>query len=313
VLLLFVESYGRSALEEPFYARTTVPALEAFEVRLAARGLSAASGWLTSPTVGGQSWLATGTFSSGLWLPDQGRYDVAMQSARLTLARAFARAGYRTVAFKPAVTRPWPEGARLGFARVYAAADLGYAGEPYNWVTMPDQYTLSVMERGERRTATRPLFAEVSLISSHSPWTPIAPVLEDWSSIGDGRVFSTWADEGDPPEVVWNDGELMRVQYGRAVDYVLGVLASYAAGFVDEGTLLIVVGDHQPPFIAGDNTGRDVPIHVISGDARLLAPFQSWGFTPGLRPSPDLPPKRMDAFRDFFLDAFSSAAADAAR
>ncbi|HUG93254.1 MAG TPA: hypothetical protein VML55_20600, partial [Planctomycetaceae bacterium] len=176
-----------------------------------------------------------------------------------------------------------------------------------------DQYTLSVLERGERRTATRPLFAEVSLISSHSPWTPIAPVLEDWSSIGDGRVFSTWADEGDPPEVVWNDGERMRVQYGRAVDYVLGVLASYAAGFVDEGTLLIVVGDHQPPFIAGDNAGRDVPIHVISGDARLLAPFQSWGFTPGMRPSPDLRPKRMDTVRDFFLDAFSSTAGDAAR
>ena len=30
-------------------------------------------------------------------------------------ARSFARAGYRTVAFKPAVTRPWPEGAGLGF------------------------------------------------------------------------------------------------------------------------------------------------------------------------------------------------------
>ena len=126
-------------------------------------------------------------------------------------------------------------------------------------------------------------------------------------------MISTGAEEGEPPEVVWNDGELMRVQYGRAVGYVLGVLGSYAARFVDEGTLLIVVGDHQPPFIAGDNAGRDVPIHLISGDAGLLAPFRAWGFTPGMRPSPDLTPKRMDAFRDFFLDAFSPAAEDAAR
>ena len=63
---------------------------------------------------------------------------------RLTLTRAFAEAGYRTVALKPAITRPWPEGDRLGFAQIYAAADLGYAGKPYNWVTMPDQYTLAV-------------------------------------------------------------------------------------------------------------------------------------------------------------------------
>ena len=213
VLLMFVESYGRSALELPRYAETLVPTLEAFEQRLAERGLVAASGWLTSPTVGGQSWLAHGTLESGLWLGDQARYQALIQSERLTLTRAFARAGYRTIALKPAITRPWPEGERLGFERIYAAADLGYRGRPYNWVTMPDQYTLAVLERAERAGAERPLFAEVSLISSHAPWTPVAEVLEDWSAIGDGSVFSRWADAGDPPEVVWRDPERVRAQY----------------------------------------------------------------------------------------------------
>jgi hypothetical protein len=313
VLLLFVESYGRSAVEMPRYAGTTARTLARFEERLATRGLSSVSAWLTSPTAGGQSWLPTATLTSGLWLADQGRYDVAMQSARLTLVHAFARAGYRTVAFKPAVVRPWPEGGRLGFEQVYAAADLGYAGTLYRWVTMPDQYTLSVLERAERRGKSRPLYAEVSLISSHWPWTPIPTVLEDWSGIGDGRVFSTWAGEGDPPEEVWSEPERERAQYGRAIGYVLDVLSSYAANFVDERTLLIVVGDHQPPlFITGDDAGRDVPMHVISGDARLLAPFATWGFTPGMRPSRDLRPRPMDEFRDFFLEAFSTAAAGAA-
>ena len=177
-------------------------------------------------------------------------------------------------------------------------------------MTMPDRYTLSVLQRAERRSPERPLFAEVSLISSHWPWTPIAPVLDDWSSIGDGHIFSTWADEGDPPEAMWNDPERIRVQYRLAIDYVLRVLSSYAANFADERTLLIVVGDHQPaPVISGEGAGRDVPIHVISGDARLLVPFQAWGFAPGMRPPRDLPPKRMDAFRDFFLEAFSTTAA----
>ena len=306
VLLMFIESYGRSALELPRYAKTLVPTLEALEQRLAGLGLFAASAWLTSPTVGGQSWLAHGTVESGLWLADQAHYQALLQSDRLTLTRAFARAGYRTVAIKPAITRPWPEGDTLGFARIYAAADLGYAGKPYNWVTMPDQYTLSMLERAERQGAERPLFVEVSLISSHAPWTPIAPVLEDWSAIGDGRVFSTWADDGDPPDVVWRDPERVRTQYALALDYVLGVLASYAANFVDGRTLLILTGDHQSaPLITGEGATRDVPIHVISGDPALIEPFVAWGFEPGMRPSPDTPVRRMDAFRDFFLEAFS--------
>ncbi|HZA66058.1 MAG TPA: hypothetical protein VE592_03860, partial [Geminicoccaceae bacterium] len=65
VLLIFVESYGRSALEQARYAERLLPTLAAFDQRLAERDLHAASAWLTSPTVGGQSWLAHGTLESG--------------------------------------------------------------------------------------------------------------------------------------------------------------------------------------------------------------------------------------------------------
>jgi phosphatidylglycerophosphate synthase len=314
VLLIFIEAYGRAAIDLPYYRDTVVPVLADFEARLAEHGLSSVSGFLTSPTVGGQSWLPSGTFVSGLWLADQGRYDIAMQSDWLTLTRAFNRAGHRTVALKPAITAPWPEGERFGFARLYVAADLGYAGKPYNWVTMPDQYTLSALERAERHGAPRqPLFAEVSLISSHAPWTPVAHVLEDWSAIGDGRVFSTWADSGEPPHVVWSDPERIRRWYPRTIDYVLRVLASYSANFVDDRTLVMLVGDHQPaPVATGGDVGHDVPIHVISGNPRLLEPFKHWGLVPGMRPSPDRPVRRMDTFRNFFLDAFQTPAETAA-
>jgi hypothetical protein len=305
VLLIYIESYGRSALELPRYARTMLPRLDGFAQQLDANGLVAASGYLTSPTMGGQSWLAHGTIQSGLWLPDQRQYNALLRSERLTLSEAFARAGYRTLAVKPAITMPWPEGQRFGYDRIYAAADLGYAGLPYNWVTMPDQYTLNTLERVERKPSTEPLFAEVSLISSHAPWTPIPPVLDDWAAIGDGEVFARWANEGDPPEVVWRDPERVRDQYTLAIDYVLGVLASYAAEFVDERTLMIVVGDHQPaPIITGEEAGRDVPIHVIAGDPALLEPFRSWGLSTGLVPKgPAI--GRMDGFRDWFLGTFS--------
>jgi hypothetical protein len=255
--------------------------------------------------MGGQSWLAHGTIQSGLWLPHQRDYNALVRSDWLTLTKAFARAGHRTLAVKPAITMPWPEGMQFGYDRIYAAADLGYAGLPYNWVTMPDQYTLAALERLERGERSLPLFAEVSLISSHAPWTPIPPVLDDWTAVGDGTVFSRWANEGDPPQVVWRDPERVRHQYTLAIDYVLGVLASYVAQFVDQRTLVIVVGDHQPaPLITGEDAGRDVPIHVIARDPALLEPFRAWGLGAGMRPE-GAPVGLMDGFRDWFLEAFS--------
>jgi hypothetical protein len=309
VLLVYVESYGRSALEQQRYAELLLPRLASFQRRLAEAGLVAASGNLTSPTLGGQSWLAHGSLDSGLWISDQSLYDLLITSDRLTLTKAFVRAGRRTVTVRPAITMPWPEGPMLGFQQIYAAKDLGYQGQPYNWITMPDQYTLAAFERRERERPHAPLYAEIALISSHAPWTPIPPVLERWSTIGDGRVFSKWAEAGDPPEVVWRDPERVRRQYAHAIEYVLGVLASYSARFVDDRTLLILVGDEQAaPLITGEGAGRDVPMHVISGSRALLEPFLRFGFTPGMRPRGGPAVARMDQFRDMFLSAFNRPA-----
>ena len=309
VLLIYIESYGRSALEQERYAELLLPRLATFQRRLADAGLMAASGYLTSPTMGGQSWLPHGTLESGLWIADQQLYDLLVTSDRLTLTKAFDRAGRRTVTVRPAITMPWPEGPLLGYQTIYAAKDLGYRGKPYNWITMPDQYTLAAFERLERLRPHPPLYAEMALISSHAPWTPIPPVLERWSTVGDGEIFSQWADQGDPPDVVWRDPERVRKQYALAIDYVLGVLASYAARFVDDRTLLILVGDHQPaPLITGEGASRDVPMHVISGSQALLEPFLAFGFTPGMRPQRGPAVARMDRFRDMFLGAFSEPA-----
>ncbi len=308
VVLAFFESYGRSALNQARFQRYSLPALDDFRDKLVEKGLVSASAYLKSPTMGGQSWLAHSTLESGLWLAHQSYYNALMATDRLTLTKAFAKRGHRTVAMKPAIVMPWPEGPHFGFDQIYAAADMAYAGLPYNWVTMPDQYTFAAFEQFERSTAERerPIFAEFSLISSHAPWTHIPPVVEDWSGIGDGEIFSTWADLGDPPHVVWADPERVREQYAKSVHYVLDVLASYAAEYVDENTLLIVVGDHQPaPLVTGDGVSRDVPMHVIAGNPQLLEPFKDWGFVPGMRPNEQASVRRMDEFRDWFLDAYS--------
>ena len=316
VILGFLESYGAAAIEDPRYADVVGPRLDALERRVSEAGLHVVSGRLVAPSQGGQSWFAHGSLLSGLWLDNQIRYDLMLGSGRETLIDDFRRAGYRTVALMPAIQLAWPEGVRFGYDEVWARSDIDYAGPPLNWVTMPDQFTWSFLETTIRaREPQRPLFAEVGLISSHAPWTPILDVIDDWSSIGDGSVFARWEGAGEPPQELWLDTERVREHYARSVGYAVDVAASYAARFVDDRTLLIVLGDHQPaPLITGDDAPWDVPVHVISGDPGLLEPFLDWGFVDGAWPPPyDGTTLGVDYFRDWFIRAYSGSPARVTR
>jgi hypothetical protein len=311
VFLIFVESYGRSALDNPLYAPTTTAALRDVEISLAAEGLGARSGFLTAPMVGGQSWLAHASVLSGLRIDNQGRYRALLASPRRTLLHFAQTAGWQTAAVMPAMTFAWPEAAYFGYDRVLAARDLGYRGLPFNWVTMPDQYTLAAFERLVLAPhLRRPVFAEIALISSHAPWTPI-PSLVPWGIVGDGAVFAAQAQAGDPPEKVWRDDDHIRNQYLRSIDYVLRVVGSFAVRRAARPPLIIVLGDHQPvSFVSGDKSGHDVPVHIIGTEA-MLEHIDGWDWTSGMLPDPSVPAWPMETFRDHFLDAFGGRDAPA--
>lgn len=308
VVLIYVESYGRSSFLNPLYSETHTGTLREFESALSAKGLAMHSAFLTAPMVGGQSWLSHATMASGLWIDHQGRYRALLASPRKTLFHHLRRAGWQTAAVMPAITMDWPEGDYFGFDTILAARHLGYEGEPYNWVTMPDQFTLKAMDRmlrtGQPGIDRAPLFAQVALISSHAPWLPVPPVI-DWDRIGDGTIFNTWANDGDPPEVVWRDPNRVREKFRRAVDYSLRVVGSYALRHAEDPPLLIILGDHEPAPFVSQVEGFDVPIHIIGTPAQLQH-IASWGWKPGLVPAAEAPVWRMDQFRDQLLNAFSS-------
>jgi len=309
VILGFVESYGVTTLLDPRYAPVVTPRIQELGERVEAAGLTMASGVLLSPTQGGQSWLAHGSLLSGLWLDNQLRYDLLLASGRETLVDDFRRAGHRAVAVMPAITMPWPEGELFRYDQVLAFQDIDYAGPPLNWVTMPDQFTWSFVQRAVVKGHPGPVFVEVGLISSHAPWTPILTVLDDWEAIGDGSVFAPWEHAGERPVELWRDHDRVREHYALSVEYAVAAMTGYAERYVDRNTLLIVMGDHQPaPMITGEDAGRGVPVHVISGDPELIAPFVEWGFVPGPLPDLDAPERGMDRFRDWFVRAYSAQA-----
>ncbi|MGZ0079491.1 sulfatase-like hydrolase/transferase [Methylomonas sp. YC3] len=305
VLVVFIESYGRTVLDKADYAAHIRPLLQQSSADLAANGLSARSAYLTSPTYGGISWLAHGTLMSGLWINSQTRYDRLVMSQRPSLNRLFHRAGWRTVAVQPAHTMAWPQGEYFGYDRIYAAQDLGYQGQTFNWITMPDQYTLSALQALERKPGARqPLMAELALISSHAPWTPL-PELVQWDQVGDGSIFNQ-ARVGDTPEVVWQNTERIREQYRKSIEYALANIISYAINYGDDNLVLLVLGDHQPaPFVTCESDSHDVLVHLISRDSKVMDAIKEWQWTDGMLPASDAPVLGMDKLRERFIAAFS--------
>ncbi|MDQ7903942.1 sulfatase [Phytohabitans sp. ZYX-F-186] len=306
VVLAFVESYGRSAVEDPEFATRVGGLLDEGTRRLAAAGYGSRSGWLTSPTSGGGSWLAQSTLLSGLWINNQQRFRTVTSSDRLTLSGAFGRANWDTVGVMPGITRAWPEGRFYGFDRVYDLHTLGYRGLGFSWATMPDQYTMLAFERLENaKPGHPPLMSVIPLVSSHGPWTPLPKWLE-WDQVGDGSIYINEAREGDTPEEVWKDPERVRTQYRLSIEYSLNTLVSYVERFGDDNLVMIFLGDHQPArIVTGADASRDVPISIVARDPAVLDRISSWGWQEGIKPGPQSPVWRMDSFRDRFLTAYA--------
>jgi hypothetical protein len=304
VVFSFVESYGRSALEDPQQAAYVDPALATGTAQLKAAGFAARSGFLRSSTFGGYSWLAHSTFQSGLLIDGQQRYRNLVTTDRLTLTGSFRRAGWQTVAVEPDNTYAWPEGDFYGYQRVWDSRTLGYTGPHFGWSTMPDQYTLSAFQRLEYSKPHAPMMAEVTLTSSHTPWAPI-PQLVDWDTIGNGSLYGPMAKAGKTPEQVWGDSSKVRAEFAKSVAYSVGSLTSWVQKYGNDNLVLVFLGDHQAAsIVSGQNATRDVPISIVAHDPAVLDKMASWGWQDGLRPSPQAPVLPMESFRDKFLATF---------
>ncbi|ETX28924.1 hypothetical protein [Roseivivax isoporae] len=306
LLVIFVESYGRASLDGATYAPTHRATLGRAEEALDAAGLASRSGLLVAPTSGGQSWLSHTTLATGLWVPDQMRHVAALRTGRRTLWQIAGGAGFRSLAVMPGITMPWPEARALGFEETRVAASLGYRGEPFDWVTMPDQYTLRQLEHILDGADRAPVAAQVALISSHAPWTPIAEPV-DWQAVGDGSIFDGSRRAGDAPAVVWRDRDRVREQYRLALDYALSTVFEFAArrGEAARPPLILILGDHQAAGWIAEDTRPHVPAHLI-GSPDLVARASDWGWEAGLLPGPAVDPLPMDRMRDLILRTFSS-------
>lgn len=282
-ILLFVESYGVAAFEDAGRRARLEEAAARLEADAAAGGFDFRSAQIQSPTFGGGSWKAHAALFSGVWVDREDRYRAVVRSQRESLARRFAAAGYRTVAFEPGIQGRWPEGQWYGFDRIADAAAIGYDGPEMGWWKIPDQFTLYSLYGQELAAAVRPVFAKVSLIMSHIPYWPVPPYVTPWSRYDDGTAY-----DGPLRSVAHDDArdqDELSERYVTSLEYQLRILGGFLREFVPRRSLVVVVGDHQPPRLAlHDSDSWATPIHLFSQDPALVRPFETLGFERTLIP-----------------------------
>jgi phosphatidylglycerophosphate synthase len=310
VLLVFVEAYGQLAVQGASFSPKVDAALSQGDERLQSAGFTARSGFLTSATYGGISWLAHSSLQAGLWVNNQDRYNQLISAKRFTLAEAFRKAGWRTVDDDPSNDRPWPQGkAFYHWDAIYNRYQVGYHGPTFTYASMPDQYIFSALQRLELgRRHRQPLFAEVDTVSSHMPWNRI-PHQISWQQVGNGSIYNRTPMEYNTGNF-WGDPPRVQAAYGRSIVYSLNTLTSFVQRYGKKNLVMIMLGDHQPlPIVSGQSSNHVVPISIIAHDPKVLKQIGSWGWGSGLRPSPTAPVWPMNAFRNRFLSAFDSPVA----
>jgi hypothetical protein len=302
VLLFIVESYGRVAFSQPRFRQPMETTMDKLGTTLAQHGFAAVSSYLVSSTYGGSSWLAHGTLESGVRVTNDLEDAALLRSSLPPMASYFRQSGYRTVWVMPGTRFAFPEGSYFDFEQAYYASDFNYRGPTFGWSPMPDQFVLDWVRRREFVQPQQPLFACYVLVSSHAAFNIQPPYIQDWETIKDGSLYQ--GREIYFP-FYWRNLKDAGDAYVHSLDYDFTLLGDYLARYVTADSLIIILGDHQPPVqLTGTGEPWSVPIHIISRNPRLLDPFRKRGYTPGLVPTQPPPHPGMETFLPGFLEDF---------
>jgi hypothetical protein len=301
IYLFAVESYGTVLDRHPALRGPYRRVLRRSAAALRADGWHAASGRLAAPVRGGRSWLAIASLLTGVRVDRQLLFNrfQADPSGTPHLVRFLDRQGYRTVALQPfTFERPGlPVRNLYGFDVTLYRDDLDYRGPPYGLADAPDQYSLRFAHDTELAPADEPFFLFFETVSSHALWNyGLPPVLAD------GRAFN--AGEGPPraqkarldslgtapTEFLPDSVTAPRIydqptpqRYLQHVAYDLRVIRDYLIETAPPGSLVLLLGDHQPPLL--NTASAATPLHVLSTDSTLVRRVRRYGLTAGMTPT----------------------------
>ncbi len=317
IFLFAVESYGSVLERHPVLHGPYRQVMERTDSVLRDAGWHAASARIEAPVRGGRSWLALASLFTGVHVDRQLLFNRFQEdpSGVPHLVRFLKRQGYRTVALQPfTFARPGlPVRNLYDFDVTLYRDDLDYRGPSYGLADAPDQYSLGFAHHSQLDGPRDPFFLFFETVSSHSLWNyGLPPVLPDWKQFNEAEgppsvQKEKLARRGGPPTEFLPDSitapriydQTMPRRYLRHIAYDLRVLRDYLTKKAPDGSLVLILGDHQPPLL---ETATDAtPLHVLSTDSTLVDHVRQRGFTDGLAPTDGRPTLRQEGLYSFLV------------
>ncbi len=287
VYLIFIESYGSVLYKRPHFTDDYKALMQQMQARLQEGGWTLSTGFSTSPTWGGGSWMAYTSAEFGLHIASQPQFlaieERYSREPYPSLGRYLQSQGYQYVRLSPiqrSLTQHENEvnDAFYGPDRWITYRDLDYHGPLYGWgPSPPDQFSLNRTRQILGTENNQPLFFFYLTQNSHYPWAPLPSFVDDWRQLNDPNWPSPLP-IGEPiphRDNIAHYSEAIRYQWQMLSDFILTTPA-------DEDAIFILIGDHQPPRVSRKADGFETPIHIIARDADFARGFERYGFDPGL-------------------------------
>ena len=174
VLLVFVESYGQVAVQGTSYSPGDRHGAASRHDHPERRGFSARTAYLTSSTFGGMSWIAHSTLQSGFVDRQSGALRPAHGEQATDHQLGIRQGGVAHGQRQPGRQTSLVAGQGvLSLREALRSQQRRLPRTEFSWAAMPDQYTLAKFQHNELGPGHPPVMAEMDLVSSHTPWTPL--------------------------------------------------------------------------------------------------------------------------------------------
>lgn len=307
ILFVFLESYGSFTLSNEEYGTEFKKRVKKLDELLIEKNWSSMSCMSESPVASGGSWLSHSSVLFGAKVKDTAAHDLIFGStdypAKLaSLPKFFSALGYKT---KLASTVSYSENEvnwsklrnSYPFEDIMLIDKFNYTGKKVyfngNRYTLPDEYTLNYSY--DSVVDESPFFLFVSTTNSHYNFVSPTEALNNWKDYNTKDFALT---DGVKKNSLKN--------YFTAMNYHFDYLYNFFSNQNLDNTIVVVIGDHQPPRVTPFHIDKATPIHVISKNKEFLNAFKEFDFTKGLFPSVEVNTKH-ESFFSKFLYALNKA------
>lgn len=281
VMLLFIESYGKILFEK--YGKEFKTLTSKLEKELDKNGIYSASNLSWAPRLGGGSWLCYSSFLHGIEVENEGLFRIILQKENAkymnpSILEILNRDGYENFLLNPLtgfknLKIDWQEIKDLFSVRdIIKFEDLEYKGKLVGALGLqpPDQFSLHKgFEILQSKRTEKPYALFFETLNSHAKWQSPIQVEKDW------RTY-------DNPDYAYDMTNMNYDSYFPAMNYQMSFLIDFVTKKMDDNTIILLMGDHQPPLITGPNSGNETPVHILSKNQSFIKQFKEYGFEDGL-------------------------------